>query len=386
MYLLVFASVAMVSVRCDDASANVSRKYEDVIKASTSSGGVSRPGDALISARESGSHSTHIPVSSEYRDIDHKVDKMALTDSNMISSNRDKECELCVSDGIDQSLREILETKDETKYSSSSPVHVSTTVKKDEKVDLYVGHEEKKSIFTVLEGINSSVTSRETKKMLSKQGMNFIKAVEPVRSQELLTALEITKNFAIKTSEEEMSRISKETRESIPLLQLKIQNAEIIINRSNRLPGVPGQTSSKPTSVLFSKINNIVNGTLHKRQNNDHGQSIASWEVPAQDNTTSCNETVLQDCNPKTNLVVLHSETLRLTDSAINPAMLQHPGRTSAPILKFPDVPEGEEFHIQELGLSEGLFVFRYISSFLSWVQPYDFPVGKLRVECECEG
>lgn len=379
MYLLIFA---MATMRCDDASANVSRQYEDVMKASTSSGGLSLPGDAFLSAYETKSYSAHIPVSSEHPDIDHKVDKMALTDSMMLSSNRDKECDMCVSDNIDQSLREILETKDGTNYSSSTPVNVSTTAEKDEKLDSDVGHEEKRGTFTVFEGINSSVMSSETKKILSKASKNFIKSLKPVNSQEVLTVVEITKISSTETSEEETSRISKQTRESIPLLRLKIQNSAIKTDGGNTLADVPGHISSKPTSVLFSKINSTINETVNKRQNNEHGHNIASWKVPARDNATFCNQTVFKDCNPETNLVALHSETLRLKDSAIKPTTLQHPSRTSAPILKFPDVPEGEELHIQELGLSEGLFVFSYIGSFLSWIHPYDFPVGKKRMGC----
>lgn len=377
MYLLIFA---MATMRCDDASANVSRQYEDVMEASTSSGGLSLPGDAFLSAYETMSYSAHISVSSEHPDIDHEVDKMALTDSMMLSSNRDKECEICVSDNIDQSLREISETKDGTNYSSSTPVNVSTTAEKDEKVDSDVGHEEKRGTFTVFEGINSSVMSSETRKVLSKASKNFIKSLKPVNSQQVLTLVKITTISSTETSEEGTSRISKQTRESTPLLQLKIQNSAIETDGGNTLADVPGHVSSKPTSVLSTKINNTTNQTVNKRQNNEHGHNIASWKVPARDNATSCNQTVLKDCNPETNLVVLHSETLRLKDSAIKPTTLQNPSRTSALILKFPDVPEGEELHIQELGLSEGLFIFSYISSFLSWIQPYDFPVGKKRM------
>jgi predicted transglutaminase-like cysteine proteinase len=374
MYLLVFV---MATMRCDDTSANISRQYEEVMKASTPSGGVSLTGDAILSAHETGSQSTHVTVSSEYPDIDHKVDKMALTGSNMLSSYRDKDCEICVSDSIDQSLTEILETKDGTNCCSSSPVNVSTTAENVEKLDLDVGHGEKKSIFTVFEGIHSSVMSSETKEILSKAGKKFIKSVNP---QELLAVVEITTNFATETSEGGTSRISKETTESKPVLRLKIPNP------GNTFPDVSGQISNIPTSVLFSKINSNANETVKESQNNEHGHSSASWDVPTQNNATSCNETVLEDCNPETNVVALHSETLKLTDSAIKPTTLQHPSRTSAPILKFPDVPEGEEFHIQELGLSEGPFLFSYIGSFLSWIQPHDFPVGKRRVEYACKG
>ncbi|XP_067006694.2 prominin-1-A [Anabrus simplex] len=52
---------------------------------------------------------------------------------------------------------------------------------------------------------------------------------------------------------------------------------------------------------------------------------------------------------------------------------------TKSPALEFPAVPEGDSFRIHELGLSEGLFVFSYLGSFLSWMQPYDFPVELLR-------
>jgi hypothetical protein len=72
------------------------------------------------------------------------------------------------------------------------------------------------------------------------------------------------------------------------------------------------------------------------------------WEVQAQNNASSDNKTVVQDCNPGTNSVV---QNLRLTNPAINPAMLQNPTRTSALVLEFPDIL-GENLHIQEIGLS----------------------------------
>jgi hypothetical protein len=377
MYLLIFASVAMVIMSCDGTSANVSRKYDDMTEVSTSSGSVNLHGDAPLSAEQTGPPSTHIPVSSEYPGTHHEE---ALTDSSMYSSRRDGEREMCASDITVQSLSESLETKDGTNYSSSALVYVSAVEENEGKVDLDVGDEGEKSIFKAFEGLNSSVMSSETEKILSKAGVNFIKSLKPVYPRELLTMVEITTNYATEMSEENTSRISKETRE------FRYLNAESKNNRSSALPDVSAQISSKPTSVLFSKISSTPNGTVLMRQNNEYGHSLASRELPSRDIAASCNQTVLKGCNPETDLVALGPGILRLTDSTVKPAMLQRPSRTSAPILNFPDMPEGEELHIQELGLSEGIFVFSYISSFLSWIQPYDFPVGKPRVECACKG
>jgi hypothetical protein len=373
MYALVFASVAMVIMNCDDTSANISRQYEDVMKASTSSGGVILPGGDLSLAHETGTHSTHIPVLSEYPNTDQEE---AISDSNVLSRSRVEECEMCV-----QRLRESLGTIDGTNYSSSALVYVSTVEEEAGNVDLDVGNEGEESMLTIFEGINGSVMLNETKDMLSDAGTNFIKSVKPVRGQELLTMVEITTSFATETFENETSRIPKDTRDSLPPSQLNIQNAETKNNRSHTHPDVSGQTSSKLTRALFPEISSNPNETVHKRRNNVSGHSIALGEVPARDNATSCNQTVTKDCNPRSDLVALSSEILRLTDLAVKPAMLQRPSNTSAPILSFPDVPDGEDLHIQELGLSEGPFVFSYISSFLSWIQPYDFPVGKLRLE-----
>lgn len=49
--------------------------------------------------------------------------------------------------------------------------------------------------------------------------------------------------------------------------------------------------------------------------------------------------------------------------------------------IKFGDLPEGKELQIYTLGLSHGIFIFSYISEFLSWIQPNDFPVGELFFE-----
>lgn len=45
--------------------------------------------------------------------------------------------------------------------------------------------------------------------------------------------------------------------------------------------------------------------------------------------------------------------------------------------IKFSDLPEGAEVQITKLGLSDGIFFFSYLSQFLSWIQPNEFPVGE---------
>lgn len=45
--------------------------------------------------------------------------------------------------------------------------------------------------------------------------------------------------------------------------------------------------------------------------------------------------------------------------------------------IKFSELPEGAEVQITKLGLSDGIFFFSYLSQFLSWIQPNEFPVGK---------
>lgn len=58
------------------------------------------------------------------------------------------------------------------------------------------------------------------------------------------------------------------------------------------------------------------------------------------------------------------------------PKMEEEP--LTSPTIRFPDLPEGRELQIYSLGLSEGSFLFGYLSEFLSWIQPNEFPVGKL--------
>ncbi|KAK7793542.1 hypothetical protein R5R35_000383 [Gryllus longicercus] len=55
------------------------------------------------------------------------------------------------------------------------------------------------------------------------------------------------------------------------------------------------------------------------------------------------------------------------------------PAPPPAPPLHFPESPAGEGFRVNDLGLSDGVFMFKYLGSFLSWMQPYDFPVELLR-------
>ncbi|XP_049782339.1 titin homolog isoform X2 [Schistocerca cancellata] len=53
--------------------------------------------------------------------------------------------------------------------------------------------------------------------------------------------------------------------------------------------------------------------------------------------------------------------------------------RLDEPQLHFPSVPAGEDFHAAKLGLSDGIFLFGYLSTFISWLQPQDFPVELVR-------
>lgn len=45
--------------------------------------------------------------------------------------------------------------------------------------------------------------------------------------------------------------------------------------------------------------------------------------------------------------------------------------------IRFSELPEGAEVQITKLGLSDGIFFFSYLSQFLSWIQPNEFPVGE---------
>lgn len=44
---------------------------------------------------------------------------------------------------------------------------------------------------------------------------------------------------------------------------------------------------------------------------------------------------------------------------------------------EFPEPTSTEAYIIPTLGLHQGTFVFSYLSTFLSYITPYDLPVGK---------
>jgi hypothetical protein len=369
----------MVTMRCNATPATVSRQYENNVTEATASNDINLPEDILASVYEADSYYTHI--SSEHLDIHHEVDKMTLTDDKAVSSNRDEECVMCVPDSA---MTGNFKTQDGTSFSSLSLVYVSAMVDTDENIDLGVKDEDKKNIVKILSGNNSIVMPTVTKNTSSKTTVNFKKSVKRVQSRELFTAQESTRNLSIKLSMEgtEKSIISTETSADIQLTQSNAQNAEIKTSRGYRISYPSEQYLNRSQSPPSSKTDSIANETEYKHQDNEYGLSLAFKKKQAQDNAISYNKTVVKDCNPEHNLITYHSETVKLRDSVIRPAMLQHPSRTFEPILEFPDVPEGGKFHIQELDLSEGLFVLSYISSFLSWMQPYEFPVGKFTVEC----
>jgi hypothetical protein len=45
--------------------------------------------------------------------------------------------------------------------------------------------------------------------------------------------------------------------------------------------------------------------------------------------------------------------------------------------LVFAPVPRGELYKLQSFGLSDGFFIFSYVSSFLALFQPQQYPLGK---------
>lgn len=48
-------------------------------------------------------------------------------------------------------------------------------------------------------------------------------------------------------------------------------------------------------------------------------------------------------------------------------------------VIKFRDVPGGDPYQLNRLDIGEGSDVFGYLSTFLSYVQPNDFPLGAYR-------
>jgi hypothetical protein len=46
-------------------------------------------------------------------------------------------------------------------------------------------------------------------------------------------------------------------------------------------------------------------------------------------------------------------------------------------VIRFLDVPAGDPYQVSHLDIAEGSEVFGYLSTFLSYVQPNDFPIGE---------
>lgn len=352
MYLLIFASVTMVTMSCNAA---LSRQYKNMVMVNTASKVINLPEDIIAYAHEADFHYTHI--SSENLDMNHEVDKMTMTDVNVVSSNLGEECDMCVSESATTGK---FKTQDKTSVSTSSFVYVSDMVERDDKIDLSVKHGEKTNIAETLSGNNS------TKNTSPKTTVNFEKSATPIQSQELFTTQERIKNLSTKLSIEG-------TEKSVISTESNVQNADINTSLRYKFVDPSEQYLNRPQNPLSFKTDNNANETEYYHQDNEHGLSHALKKKPAE----SYKETAVQNCDPGPDLTTYHSETVKLRGSIIRPAMLQQTSRTYEPILEFPDVPEGGKFHIKELDLSEGVFVFGYISSFLSWIQPYEFPVGK---------
>jgi hypothetical protein len=117
---------------------------------------------------------------------------------------------------------------------------------------------------------------------------------------------------------------------------------------------------SRKGSVLVSEFKVALKGQLHNLHNKEQdinaavwevqAQDInaAVWEVQAQDSASSDSRTALQLYNPGTKSTV---QSLRLTNAAINSAVLNDATRTSALVLEFPVVPARQKVHNPEPGL-----------------------------------
>lgn len=342
----------MVTMSCNAA---LSGQYKNMVIVNTASKVINIPEDIIAYAHEADFHYTHI--SSENLDMNHEVDKMTMTDVNVVSSNLGEECDMCVSESATTGK---FKTQDKTSVSTSSFVYVSDMVERDDKIDLSVKDGEKTNIAETLSENNS------TKNTSPKTTVNFEKSATPIQSQELFTTQERIKNLSTKSSIEG-------TEKSVISTESNVQNADINTSLRYKFVDPSEQYLNRPQNPLSFKTDNNANETEYYRQDNEHGLSHALKKKPAE----SYKETAVENCDPGPDLTTYHSETVKLRGSIIRPAMLQQTSRTYEPILEFPDVPEGGKFHIKELDLSEGVFVFGYISSFLSWIQPYEFPVGK---------
>lgn len=386
MYLLVSAYVTMIAMSCNAKPASVSKKHENVVTVATASNDTSLSEEIIPSVYETASHYTH--TSSGNLDMNRNVNKTTLTDVNAISPHRSEECNsTCEPNSAIQSPTGSLKTQDGVTISSASLIYVSDTVEGDEDIDLDVKHEEKNNTIKILSRNNNTVKLTGMKITSSKTTVNFKNYFKVIGFQEQSTTEESNMNPSMKLSVEGSykSRISAATSGNTQLARSNTESAEIKPGSAYRISSPSQQYLNGSQSLLYSNISNTANERVFSHHDKEHGLRLALKKLRAQDSATSYNRTAAKHGNAEHDLISHNSETVKLRGSLIRPAMLQHPNRTYVPTLEFPEVPEGRKFHMQELHLSEGLFAFSYISNFLSWILPYDFPVGKCTVEFGCK-
>lgn len=81
-----------------------------------------------------------------------------------------------------------------------------------------------------------------------------------------------------------------------------------------------------------------------------------------------------------------------LLDDTRNNSNVSYPGTLTSPKdwdekpkLKFPKFATEERYKIASLHLDKGWFAFDYLRGFLSFVQPYDIPIGKVIISGFCD-
>lgn len=238
--------------------------------------------------------------------------------------------------------------------------------------------------------INNKLTEEGRNK--NKDGVNLESFSESSNEFRIISDVDIMKTVDVTSKKDNTENISKNKnaftvkRKDISeanTSMISIQNSEIqsgVEVNSERYLSV--KNMSRYISETVDNIQNRTVDSIHERDDFKDNISTISKTDNIEENSTSNISKKLSIGSPLNSTI----DKNVLTD---NPKfeMLkddqQHPRRTEKQIaeskLEFPEVPEGDSFHIQELGLSEGIFVFSYLSRFLSWIQPYDFPVELLR-------
>ena len=292
--------------------------------------------------------------------------RISVNDSEYPSENQNNAFPVTVLDLKNRKNISLLES--ENLSESGNGKDVSPLESENRKEDSILDSGNRKVISLLVSGNQKEVPVLES----GNKDISLLESENP-KDLALMESEDPKRDFLLKSkNRKDVSLLESRNRRDISILEAENRKDTSLLDLENRKDDISDINAHMSDSIgdLRHRINERKQDERRLKNENNPTRKKSKEE-----NSDGELSTILNFINSQSGLIE------KLTSAKLKDDQQRPNRRTDDQIeeskLEFPEVPEGESFHIQELGLSEGMFVFSYLSNFLSWIQPYDFPVGK---------